>query len=287
MNSEESLTHLIPVPADAPVDVAEPEPTRGSRWLLAGLMIFVLLPVQIVLGIPVILVAIVLKTGGDFRPQVIASLLEDFIVSDLAIWLTLGIAALTAILAILLAVFWPRLARSRGHRFSFALWFSAAPPTGPIRLWMVPLITVGAMLLTGLGVTSVTGEAEVDIQSLLFSTPALAIVSTLVVSTLVPVAEELTFRGALYGALLGDTSRQHRVNVPHLIPFIITAIAFAAVHMLAGFDTIGSIVQVFLLSLFITYLRWQTGSVIASITAHAVWNFTAALLLALADYLPF
>lgn len=262
------------------------QPTGGSRWLLALLMLFMLLPVQLIVGIPLILVALLFITGGDFSLESVNTVMMDFATSDWAIWLTLLTAAVAAGLAIALAFIWPRLSKPGGQTFSFREWFAADPPEGWIKLYLVPPITLGVMILSGLGLNSLMGESEVSVQLLLFGTPALQIASTLVVSTFVPLAEELTFRGALYNALLGDADRQATKKRPHLLPFLITSIAFAAVHLLAGFDTIGALVQVFLLSLYITFLRWRTGSVLPSIVAHATWNFITALLLALSINLP-
>ncbi len=153
-------------------------------------------------------------------------------------------------------------------------------------LWSVPLLTVPVLVLVGLVVFMQFGPTEIDIQMQLFSTPALQAVSLLVVSTIVPVAEEFVFRGALYNALLrperlratpdgepGGVRRWQR----HVVPFIITTLAFASVHLLAGFETVAAIIQIMLLSMFLTLLRSVTGSVKSSVAAHLLWNLIAGV----------
>ena len=70
----------------------------------------------------------------------------------------------------------------------------------------------------------------------------------------------------------------------HIVPFVLTTVLFGAVHLLAGFQAMGSIVLIFLLSAYLTALRAVTGSVKTSIVAHLVWNLTAAVGLAISSF---
>jgi len=93
------------------------------------------------------------------------------------------------------------------------------------------------------------------------------------------------FRGALYNAVLAHTVHKDRAWQQHVLPFVIVSIVFAGIHLLAGFESAAAIVQVVLLSLFITGLRSLSGSTIAGVAAHTTWNLVAAFGLSLASIL--
>jgi membrane protease YdiL (CAAX protease family) len=254
------------------------QPSWIGRWLFAGLLFFAYLPMQLVLAIPVMGVIFMVE-GPDLD-------LDALMQSELLIWLTLAAAAVAGALAILLALVWPvcwKLLTRR--RTDLADWLAWRRPER-LPLWVVPLITLPLLVAVGLGVSMLFGETEIEIQMLLFSTPVLSVASAVVVSTVVPAAEEFIFRGALYNALL----RSARPGEPrwkrHAIPFAAVTLLFAGVHLLAGFETIAALIQILLLSAFLTALRSWSGSVKASLVAHLVWNLTAAVLMTLVNFIP-
>ncbi len=244
---------------------------RGARWLLTGVLFTAYLPLQIVFAVPFVIVAIL--SGGMQTAENPAALLE----SQFLLWATLASAALAGAVTVTLAAVWPWLWQLvSGRLITWREWFAWQKPRY-IKLWMVPPITLPILVVVGLVVVTFFGPAEIQIQLDLFSTPALGAASTVVVSTVVPVAEELLFRGALYNALLKNSSPENPSWRRHILPFTVTALSFAAVHLAAGFETAAAIIQIVLLSAYLSLLRAVTGSVQANITAHAVWNVLAAV----------
>jgi membrane protease YdiL (CAAX protease family) len=244
---------------------------RGARWLLTGVLFTAYLPLQIVFAVPFVIVAIL--SGGMQAAENPAALLE----SQFLLWATLASAALAGAVTVVLAAVWPWLWQLvSGRLITWREWFAWQKPRY-IKLWMVPPITLPILVVVGLVVVTFFGPAEIQIQLDLFSTPALGAASTVVVSTVVPVAEELLFRGALYNALLKPGSPKNPGWRRHILPVTVTALSFAAVHLAAGFETAAAIIQIVLLSAYLSLLRAVTGSVQTNITAHAVWNALAAL----------
>ena len=89
-----------------------------------------------------------------------------------------------------------------------------------------------------------------------------------------PIAEELLFRGYLFGRL--------REKFGFWMSAIVVSIVFGIVHMQWNVG-----VDVAVLSLFLCYLRERTGSIWASIVLHAIKNGVAYFLLFIAPLLGF
>lgn len=260
--------------------------SRTMRWVLVGILFCTLLVLQIVIGIPLIIIGLYVAYDPiqiATNPQLI---LAQFVESDLAIWLTLAAALVGAFVTLITVLVWPALAQrvSIDGQASLATWFAWQRPV-VIPVWIVPVVTLLVMLATSSLVSAIFGSAEVELQVQLFRTPELRVASTLIVATIVPLVEELVFRGALYNAVLAHTV--HRVGFwrQHALPFLIVSVLFAGVHLLAGFESVASIVQIVLLSAFITSLRSITGSTIPGVAAHTTWNLVAALGLTLTSIL--
>lgn len=97
-------------------------------------------------------------------------------------------------------------------------------------------------------------------------TPMLAnTLRVLAVGILGPIAEELIFRGLLYGRLAGT-----RLGAVGSI--VVLALAWALIHTSYSATVIAVI---FVEGLLLGAARWRTGSVLAPILMHIVWNFYA------------
>jgi membrane protease YdiL (CAAX protease family) len=83
-----------------------------------------------------------------------------------------------------------------------------------------------------------------------------------VLGLLAPIAEELVFRGLLYGWLAGRWS--------NLVAFILSSLAFAAAHT----EPL-HILMVLPLGFWFGWLRWRTGSLVPTIVAHIINNTIA------------
>lgn len=88
------------------------------------------------------------------------------------------------------------------------------------------------------------------------------------VGLLVPLAEELVFRGAVLRVLLGVCSRRR-----HWVAIVISALVFAVVH--------GNLAQgahAFILGLLLGWLYYRSGSIVPGVVVHWVNNTTAFVL---------
>ena len=84
------------------------------------------------------------------------------------------------------------------------------------------------------------------------------------------VGEELFFRGYVYFVMLKLFDGKHR---PHLWAVGLSSIAFAAMHthvFLPGNQQ--SLTAIFLIGLFLAFLRYWTGSILLAITIHCFLN---------------
>lgn len=88
---------------------------------------------------------------------------------------------------------------------------------------------------------------------------------------LAPLVEEVTIRGVALGCLLGR-------GVPTLAAIILQAAAFTLLHMQY---TLAGLVPVFILGLFIGWLRVASKSILVPIAAHAAVNMQAFAVLVL------
>ncbi|MGF1507825.1 MAG: lysostaphin resistance A-like protein [Anaerolineae bacterium] len=140
---------------------------------------------------------------------------------------------------------------------------------------LIPLLAIAGVVITQFG------ETDVQAQEVLFSTnTGLTIFTAMMVVSVVPFAEEFVFRGALYNALLPEAHDLSAAQLDwkaHRLPFLISMVAFVALHLIAGFGTASAILQIVILSTFLSGLRTITGSVWAPVIAHLCWNALAAV----------
>lgn len=280
-------TELIPSVIAHPYQTEPSEdehvPSARSRGILVLSLLAMLMPMQVVFGLVLIRLSRILPpiSGLDYeRTFTFQSL--SFSEADLMVILLA--AALSGIATAALAFVWPGLwYRLTQQNFTLATWL-AWRPSARIPLWSIPFLTIGYLLVVSAIGTQMFGEAEVELQQLLFQTSILHWVG--VVTVLVAaVAEELVFRGALYNLLLAFSHKRLPTWQQHILPFAVAGTSFAAIHLLAGFESLAAIVQVTLLSIYISLLRAITGSVKASLVAHMTWNLLAAFsLIALSIY---
>jgi hypothetical protein len=94
--------------------------------------------------------------------------------------------------------------------------------------------------------------------------PAMLTASVVVFGLLAPLAEELIFRGLLFGWLEGRWSAR--------VAWIVSSLAFAAAHI-----DLTHIMLVLPLGFLFGWLRWRTGSLVPSLAAHAINNSAAVL----------
>ncbi len=250
----------------------EDRPPAAARWLLFLLLAATLLLVQILVAIPVLLV---LTASNRVSNQ---AQLETFITSEPGLLLVIIAAAVAGIGVVLAALVWSPVWNffSESRKFRVSNWLAWYKPEH-LRLWHIPLITIPLLLGLGLGVGVIFGDSVVEAQLQLFSTPLLQVISSFTVIFIAPISEEIVFRGGLYNALLRTSRGDEPPWLRHILPYLITSLAFAALHLSAGFERLGSIVLITVFSFYLTALRSYTGSIKTSFIAHLSWNALAAL----------
>ncbi len=136
------------------------------------------------------------------------------------------------------------------------------PTRALIALGLAPVIGVGLFYLGGLAARAIpsTGEAPVEaIVSWPSGTLAVALIAVVV-----PIAEELFFRGFLYGTLAR--------RFGEAVAFVATVLLFALAHLPQEWGAFGSLASIFIAGVGFTALRWWTGSSLAPTLAHLAHN---------------
>jgi membrane protease YdiL (CAAX protease family) len=131
-------------------------------------------------------------------------------------------------------------------------------------VYVIVLATVLAMVANWLPSISLDQAQDVGFQTFGSRTDNILAFLTLVV--LAPIAEEVLFRGYLYGKL--------RRYVPVLVAALMTSLLFALVHFQLNVG-----IDVFILSMFLCGLRSLTGSIWAGVLVHMIKNGVAYYLL--------
>ena len=151
-----------------------------------------------------------------------------------------------------------------------------------LEVLLSPFCFVVYMLLSGVLVTIATNTLSVDIsqqQALPFSQTMLVVrwqylVAFLTMVVLAPVAEELLFRGYLYGKL--------RNSFSPWLTILVVSVAFGAAHLWAGVDAPlqwAVAIDTFALSIVMCAARDYTGAIWVPVYMHMIKNGLAFYLL--------
>ena len=176
---------------------------------------------------------------------------------------------------IITAVFWFKNAASA--KFSFGWRFSAADAKLALKYSLAALaVAFLAAAVSRVGVYRISGkwEEEQEIIKLFLQTDsiwlrALAAFSFLV---LAPISEELLFRGLLYrwAKSIAEAIGKHGAFAAALV----VSAVFAAAHSNAA-----AFASLFVVAMFLTALYEKTGSIVAPMLCHCIFNFVNVALI--------
>lgn len=121
------------------------------------------------------------------------------------------------------------------------------------------------------------GQQETELERILRSSRAAAILTAIVASTTAPLVEEIIYRGILYSAL-------QRVTGAALAVAIVTLL-FAGLHVLQYWPNFGAISAITLLSLVLTVIRARTGRLLPCYMIHLVFNGIQSVLIVADPYI--
>jgi len=231
--------------------------------------------------------------GGSVFVEVYALFVGAFLVYSLvtAAWTTEALTALALQWTLLLVPFWPLLRGMRGEAWRHAIGLHAG--RGVFReigaglvayLASVPLFALGVLitfvLLILQGIAAELMQAPTPeppsnpVVELVESADPVALVMIFLLACVwAPLTEELVFRGALYRAL--------RARLGWIVSGLVAALLFAFMH------SYGPLLASPLIALgfMFCFMREWRGSLIASITAHFVHNFTVLTMAGVVIYL--
>jgi membrane protease YdiL (CAAX protease family) len=278
---------------------ADSDPSRkaiiqSSLFTLVVIVVFTLgLFAAILAGLILLTVAIVFMANGRLRGRLTmpenpgVSLLEAFAIylagftalPLLFLWLFPGfrIGAITmALLPVIVALFWPRLRGSSWENCRMALgWHRGQGVIREIGAGILGYITGLPLLMAAavfVGIIS-RNAGKIPVHPMvdeITRSPLHMVLWTLLACVWAPIVEETFFRGVLFGYF--------RQRVHWAISGIIVGLLFAIIHP-QGWIAVPMLAAIgFVLSA----IREWRGSIIASISAHALNNASAVLFLILA-----
>lgn len=136
-------------------------------------------------------------------------------------------------------------------------------PSGPRRPWAAGIVSgllLAAVFLVGALLVGLVPALETDVQQVLAHARGQVGLVVVLITALNGVAEELFFRGALFGLL------------PRRWALLLSTVLYAAVTATAGSPML--VLAGVLLSLVAGLQRIATGGVLAPILTHVVWSLT-------------
>lgn len=121
------------------------------------------------------------------------------------------------------------------------------------------------------------GGQETDLERILQSSRAAALVTAFIAVTTAPLVEEVIYRGLLYSALQRVFGR--------ILAVIAVATAFAALHILQYWPNFGAIGSIALLSVVLTVVRARTGRLLPCFVIHMTFNGIQSVIIVVEPYL--
>ena len=134
-----------------------------------------------------------------------------------------------------------------------------------------------SLFLVAILVTAWSGAQPTDLDQILQSSRAAALMMALIAIATAPLVEEMVYRGILYSAL-------QRV-IGRLFAVLVVAGTFAGLHVWQYRQNIGAILSISLLSIVLTTIRARTGRLLPCFMIHLVFNGIQSLIIVFEPYL--
>jgi hypothetical protein len=237
-------THVPISPADAPAGV-DPKPWGIPAILAAlalpGLLWGVGLAIAIAGGTPDEL------SNGEIIAGLVLTIVLDLVFIGLAAWLALGRHHLR----------WDALGL---RAFGRDLWWMPLAAAGGAHL----AIVIYSIVLTAAGADAAVPKQE-DLDQL-FSNPAILPLTGVALVLFAPVAEEVFFRGFIFGGLVRPLGIVGAMFVSGFI--------FGAFHI-QNAESVGLLLPFGLIGMLFAWLYYRTGSILPSIGAHFLFNLVS------------
>ena len=236
-------------------------------WGVGLALLVLLLSVVFLIAVPVPFILLyTMQRGVALRD------LPAFAISDSGA-IFVQIAAMLPYHLLMLGVAWAVVTRFGKYPFLPTLGWSWSPKFGLGASVGLTLL----LLLTGLLLISLTGRQETQIDRIIGSSRAAALMTAFVATFTAPLVEEIVYRGILYSAL------QRAIGMFWAI--IIVLSVFAAIHVPQYQSNYGVISTILLLSVFLTLVRAYTGRLLPCVVMHFIFNGIQSALIVAQPYL--
>lgn len=146
---------------------------------------------------------------------------------------------------------------------TFGLWKSVGSALG---LYLLAMIII-----------SWVGTQPTDLDRILQSSRAAALILAVIAVATAPLVEEMIYRGLLYSALQRVAGRWPAV--------VVVSAMFAGLHVLQYWPNAGVIGSITLLSIILTVVRARTGRLLPCFVIHLVFNGVQSVIIVLEPYL--
>jgi membrane protease YdiL (CAAX protease family) len=133
------------------------------------------------------------------------------------------------------------------------------------------------LFLTAWFISILLGGQETELERILLSSRAAALIIAFVAVATAPLVEEAVYRGILYPALQRTTG-----TIPAII---IVTLMFAGPHVPQYWPNIAAISSIALLSVVLTTVRAKTGRLLPCFVIHLVFNGIQSIIIVFEPYL--
>lgn len=172
-----------------------------------------------------------------------------------------------------LALAWAVVTRLGKFSVKSVLGWSWKPDFG---IWKSVLLATTLFLVSMVIIYKLGGQ-ETDLERILQSSRAAALITAFLAVATAPLVEEVIYRGLLYSAF-------QRVIGP-VFGVIVVASMFAGLHVLQYWPNFGAISAITLLSVVLTAVRARTGRLLPCFMIHLVFNGIQSLIIVFDPYL--
>lgn len=172
-----------------------------------------------------------------------------------------------------LALVWAIATRLRKFSLGDVFGFSWPQDFG---LWKSVSLAI-SLFIVAILVTGWFGAQPTDLDRILQSSRATAMVMAFIAVATAPLVEEMIYRGLLYSAL-------QRV-IGRLFAVLVVAGMFAGLHVWQYRQNLGAIVSISLLSVVLTVIRARTGRLLPCFVIHLAFNGIQSLIIVFEPYL--
>ncbi len=245
--------------------VSTPDPDNPPWTLLQALLIWVASVLLLLVPQVCALVYVVYHYEGVIPPK--AVLFADKTFFLILVSALLPVHVLTLGLAWAVVTLRGRISAKKALGWSWSANFGIVKGVGlAILLFMIAML-----------ITYRFGGQDTDIERLLQSSRAAALITAVLAATTAPLVEETIYRGLLYSAF-------QRVIGP-VFAVIVVASMFAGLHVLQYWPNVGAISAITLLSVVLTVVRARTGRLLPCFVIHLVFNGIQSLIIVFDPYL--